>query len=105
MFSLLFGLWRYLFSKAEYHILILGIDKAGKTVSVGAGGGDLGKPVEALLFQRPPGQGPMCRSTGVTGPSILSWKLSRGPGGLSHAHGLNVVVDKAQGSLASLVNA
>lgn len=35
MFSLLFGLWRYLFSKAEYHILILGIDKAGKTVSMG----------------------------------------------------------------------
>lgn len=31
MFSLLFGLWRYLFSKAEYHVLILGIDKAGKT--------------------------------------------------------------------------
>eukprot|EP00270_Netrium_digitus_P021901 TRINITY_DN9630_c0_g1_i1.p1 TRINITY_DN9630_c0_g1~~TRINITY_DN9630_c0_g1_i1.p1 ORF type:complete len:204 (+),score=52.14 TRINITY_DN9630_c0_g1_i1:462-1073(+) len=31
MFSLLFGLWRYFFSKAEYHILILGIDKAGKT--------------------------------------------------------------------------
>eukprot|EP00271_Cylindrocystis_brebissonii_P021698 TRINITY_DN7909_c0_g1_i1.p1 TRINITY_DN7909_c0_g1~~TRINITY_DN7909_c0_g1_i1.p1 ORF type:complete len:214 (-),score=43.86 TRINITY_DN7909_c0_g1_i1:250-891(-) len=31
MFSLLFGLWRYLFSKAEFHVLILGIDKAGKT--------------------------------------------------------------------------
>jgi hypothetical protein len=32
MFSLLFGLWKYLFAKAEYHVLILGIDKAGKTV-------------------------------------------------------------------------
>jgi len=31
MFSLLFGLWKYLFSKAEFHVLILGIDKAGKT--------------------------------------------------------------------------
>lgn len=31
MFSLLLGLWRYFFSKAEYHILILGVDKAGKT--------------------------------------------------------------------------
>ncbi|GAQ77681.1 GTP-binding ADP-ribosylation factor-like protein [Klebsormidium nitens] len=31
MFSLLFGLWKYLFAKAEYHVLILGIDKAGKT--------------------------------------------------------------------------
>eukprot|EP00245_Coleochaete_scutata_P005616 TRINITY_DN19277_c0_g1_i1.p1 TRINITY_DN19277_c0_g1~~TRINITY_DN19277_c0_g1_i1.p1 ORF type:complete len:204 (-),score=44.08 TRINITY_DN19277_c0_g1_i1:123-734(-) len=31
MFSLLFGLWKYLFSKAEFHVLILGVDKAGKT--------------------------------------------------------------------------
>eukprot|EP00897_Mesotaenium_endlicherianum_P005169 jgi/Mesen1/4680/ME000241S03717 len=34
MFSLLFGLWKYLFSKAEYHVLILGIDKAGKTLGL-----------------------------------------------------------------------
>mgnify|MGYP006872748064 CR=1 FL=1 len=33
MFSLLYGLWKYLFSKAEFHALILGVDKAGKTVS------------------------------------------------------------------------
>ncbi|GBG66233.1 hypothetical protein CBR_g57836 [Chara braunii] len=31
MFSLLFGLWKYMFSKSEFHVLILGIDKAGKT--------------------------------------------------------------------------
>ncbi|XP_034692500.1 ADP-ribosylation factor-related protein 1-like [Vitis riparia] len=31
MFSLFHGLWKYLFSKAEFHVLILGIDKAGKT--------------------------------------------------------------------------
>ncbi|CAM6022671.1 unnamed protein product [Sphagnum balticum] len=31
MFSLLYGLWKYIFSKAEFHVLILGIDKAGKT--------------------------------------------------------------------------
>ncbi|KAG1359217.1 ADP-ribosylation factor-related protein 1 [Cocos nucifera] len=31
MFSLFYGLWKYLFSKTEYHILVLGIDKAGKT--------------------------------------------------------------------------
>lgn len=31
MFSLLYGLWKFLFSKAEFHVLILGIDKAGKT--------------------------------------------------------------------------
>lgn len=26
-----YGLWKYLFSKIEFHVLILGIDKAGKT--------------------------------------------------------------------------
>ncbi|KAL2540140.1 GTP-binding protein 1 [Abeliophyllum distichum] len=31
MFSLFYGLWQYVFSKMEFHILILGIDKAGKT--------------------------------------------------------------------------
>nr|PNR30361.1 hypothetical protein PHYPA_026677 [Physcomitrium patens] len=31
MFSLLYGLWNYLFSHAEFHVLILGIDKSGKT--------------------------------------------------------------------------
>lgn len=32
MFSLFYGLWKYMFSKTEFHVLILGIDKAGKTV-------------------------------------------------------------------------
>lgn len=32
MFSLMHGLWSYMFSKTEFHVLILGIDKAGKTV-------------------------------------------------------------------------
>nr|GFB62602.1 ADP-ribosylation factor-related protein 1 [Tanacetum cinerariifolium] len=31
MFSLFYGLWKYLVSKTEFHVLILGIDKAGKT--------------------------------------------------------------------------
>ncbi|EGC37775.1 arfrp1, ARF-like GTPase [Dictyostelium purpureum] len=31
MYSLLSGLWKYLFSKNEYFILILGLDGAGKT--------------------------------------------------------------------------
>lgn len=31
MFSLLYGFYEYLFRKAEYRILILGVDKAGKT--------------------------------------------------------------------------
>ncbi|KAH6783917.1 GTP-binding protein 1 [Perilla frutescens var. hirtella] len=31
MFSLFYGLWKYMFSKMEFHVLILGIDKSGKT--------------------------------------------------------------------------
>ncbi|KAI1295574.1 ADP-ribosylation factor-related protein 1 [Halotydeus destructor] len=31
MFSLLFGLWKYMFQKDEYFILLLGLDNAGKT--------------------------------------------------------------------------
>ncbi|KAI9112013.1 hypothetical protein K1719_016909 [Acacia pycnantha] len=31
MFTLFYGLWKYMFSKIEFHVLILGIDKAGKT--------------------------------------------------------------------------
>lgn len=33
MFTLLSGLWKYLFQKDEYCILILGLDNAGKSVS------------------------------------------------------------------------
>lgn len=32
MFSLFMGLWEFLFSKAELHLLIVGLDDAGKTV-------------------------------------------------------------------------
>uniref|UniRef100_A0A8R7VAP4 ADP-ribosylation factor-related protein 1 n=1 Tax=Triticum urartu TaxID=4572 RepID=A0A8R7VAP4_TRIUA len=31
MFSLLHGLWNHVFSKTEFRVLILGVDKAGKT--------------------------------------------------------------------------
>ncbi|PAN49330.1 hypothetical protein PAHAL_9G441600 [Panicum hallii] len=31
MFSLFYGLWKYVFTKDEFHVLILGVDKAGKT--------------------------------------------------------------------------
>lgn len=31
MFTLLYGLWKYLFQKDEYFVLILGLDNAGKT--------------------------------------------------------------------------
>ncbi|KQK21417.1 ADP-ribosylation factor-related protein 1 [Brachypodium distachyon] len=31
MFSLAHGLWKYIFNKTEFHVLVLGVDKAGKT--------------------------------------------------------------------------
>ena len=31
MFTLFYGLYEYLFKREEFHILILGLDKAGKT--------------------------------------------------------------------------
>ncbi|KAJ4772209.1 ADP-ribosylation factor-related protein 1 [Rhynchospora pubera] len=31
MFSLFYGLWKYMFSKTEFHLLILGIHQSGKT--------------------------------------------------------------------------
>lgn len=34
MFSLLYGLWTYLFTRDEYHVLIVGLDNAGKSVGV-----------------------------------------------------------------------
>jgi hypothetical protein len=34
MFSLFYGLWQHVFSKAEFHVVILGVHKAGKTVII-----------------------------------------------------------------------
>jgi ADP-ribosylation factor related protein 1 len=34
MYALLSGLWKYLFQKEEYYVLILGLDNAGKTVCI-----------------------------------------------------------------------
>ena len=31
MFTLIYGLYEYIFKREEYHILVLGLDKAGKT--------------------------------------------------------------------------
>lgn len=34
MFSLLYGFYEYMFQKPTYKILIIGVDNAGKTVSI-----------------------------------------------------------------------
>lgn len=31
MFSLFYGLWKYMFKRDEFYVLILGLDNAGKT--------------------------------------------------------------------------
>lgn len=41
MYSLLSGLYRYMTLKEEYNILILGLDNAGKTVSIKNWGSNL----------------------------------------------------------------
>jgi hypothetical protein len=33
-FSLISGLWQYWFSRPEVHVLIIGLDNAGKTVRI-----------------------------------------------------------------------
>lgn len=38
MYTLLSGLYKYVFQKDEYCILILGLDNAGKTVGAGSRG-------------------------------------------------------------------
>jgi hypothetical protein len=60
MFTLLYGLFEYLFKKDEFHVLILGLDKAGKTnVRPGAG-------LEALELTA---AGPLGPSAQRSGPS------------------------------------
>lgn len=51
MFSLFMGLWSYLFSKAELHLLIVGLDDAGKTVGTcyWEGGRSIGRLVDGPL--------------------------------------------------------
>lgn len=46
MFSLFYGLYKYLFKKDEFFVLILGLDNAGKTVSVMCYLVDVPKPKE-----------------------------------------------------------
>ncbi|ONM37041.1 hypothetical protein ZEAMMB73_Zm00001d043114 [Zea mays] len=48
MFSLFYGVWNYVFGKTEFHVFILGVHKAGKTLLVEAHGS-----TRILILNRP----------------------------------------------------
>lgn len=102
MFSLLWGLWNYLFSKAELHILIVGLDDAGKTTLLEQLKGIYGKKPGIPLDKIPPTVGLNIARVDIRRSRIIFWDL----GGqerlrtiwnkyYSESHGLVFVVDSA----------
>ena len=103
MFSLLYGFWQALFRKVEFHILLLGLDRAGKT--------SLLEQLKGIFTGReplPPGKIPPTVGLNIgrmqiKGRKVLFWDLG-GQTGLraiwekyyAEAHGLVYVVDAAE---------
>ena len=105
MFSLLYGFWKILFRKAEFHIIILGLDAAGKTSCL-----ERLKTIftglEALAPNRiPPTVGLNIGRMRINRTQITFWDLG-GQRGLrslwekyfTEAHGLLYIVDSADRS-------
>ncbi|KAJ6971229.1 uncharacterized protein [Populus alba] len=102
MFSLFYGLWKYMFSKTELHVLILGIDKAGKTTLL-----EKLKSVYSNLEGLPPDRivptvGLNIGRIEVENSKLLFWDLGGQPGLRSiwekyyeEAHALIYVIDAA----------
>ncbi|KAG4182357.1 hypothetical protein ERO13_A09G040865v2 [Gossypium hirsutum] len=102
MFSLFYGLWKYLFSKTEFHVLILGIDKAGKTTLL-----EKLKSVYSNLAGVPPDRivptvGLNIGRIGVSNTKFVFWDLGGQPGLRSiwekyyeEAHAVIFVIDAA----------
>lgn len=102
MFSLLLGLWEYLFSKAELHLLIVGLDDAGKTTLLEQLKGIFGKKPGIPLDKIPPTVGLNIARVDIKRNRIIFWDL----GGqerlrviwskyYSESHGIVYVVDSA----------
>ncbi|DAZ98065.1 TPA: hypothetical protein N0F65_001940 [Lagenidium giganteum] len=102
MFSLLLGLWNYLFSKAELHILIIGLDNAGKTTLLEQIKTIFGKKPGIPLDKIPPTVGLNLARVDIKRSRIIFWDL----GGqerlrsiwskyYSESHGLVFVIDSA----------
>ena len=103
MFSLLYGFWQALFRKVEFHILILGLDRAGKTSLL-----EQLKGIFTGMEPLPPGKIPPTVGLNIgrmqiKGRKVLFWDLG-GQTGLraiwekyyAEAHGLVYVVDAAE---------
>lgn len=100
MFSLLFGFWKIFFRKAEFHILILGVDHAGKTTVL-----EQMKALYLGLESLPPGRIPPTVGLNigrmlVSGAKLILWDVG-GQRGLrslwekyyAEAHALLYVID------------
>ncbi|KAJ7969985.1 ADP-ribosylation factor-related protein 1 [Quillaja saponaria] len=102
MFSLFYGLWKYLFNKIEFHVLILGIDKAGKTTLL-----EKLKSVYSKLEGLPPDRivptvGLNIGRLEVSSTKLVFWDLGGQPGLRSiwekyyeEAHAVVFVIDAA----------
>ncbi|XP_047162696.1 ADP-ribosylation factor-related protein 1 [Vigna umbellata] len=105
MFSLFYGLWKYLFSKMELHVLILGIDKAGKTTLL-----EKMKSIYSNIEGIPPDRiiptvGLNIGRIEVTNSKLVFWDLGGQPGLRSiwekyyeEAHAVIFVIDAASPS-------
>ncbi|KAG1693327.1 hypothetical protein DVH05_023791 [Phytophthora capsici] len=102
MFSLFWGLWNYLFSKAELHLLIVGLDDAGKTTLLEQLKGIFGKKPGIPLDKIPPTVGLNIARVDIRRSRIIFWDL----GGqerlraiwnkyYSESHGIVFVIDSA----------
>ncbi|KAF0698961.1 Aste57867_10452 [Aphanomyces stellatus] len=100
MISLFWGLWEYLFSKAEVHLLIIGLDYAGKTTLLEQLKGMFGKKAGIPLDKIPPTVGLNIAKVDISRTNVIFWDL----GGqerlraiwskyYSESHGIVFVVD------------
>ncbi|ETV70419.1 hypothetical protein, variant [Aphanomyces astaci] len=118
MISLFWGLWQYLFSKAEVHLLIIGLDYAGKTTLLEQLKTMFGKKAGIPLDKIPPTVGLNIAKVDISRTNVIFWDL----GGqerlraiwskyYSESHGVVFVVDssdparfdEARAALASML--
>uniref|UniRef100_A0AAV1UPD3 Uncharacterized protein n=1 Tax=Peronospora matthiolae TaxID=2874970 RepID=A0AAV1UPD3_9STRA len=102
MFSLFWGLWSYLFTRAELHLLVVGLDDAGKTTLLEQLKGIFSKKPGIPLDKIPPTVGLNIARVDVRRSRVIFWDL----GGqerlraiwnkyYSESHGVVFVIDSA----------
>ncbi|CAI5726747.1 unnamed protein product [Hyaloperonospora brassicae] len=102
MFSLFWGLWSYLFTRAELHLLIVGLDDAGKTTLLEQLKGIYSKKPGIPLDKIPPTVGLNIARVDIQRSRVIFWDL----GGqerlraiwnkyYSESHGVVFVIDSA----------